>query len=425
MFTRRTALKVGALGAGLSLSQFLRLSHAFPAAGQMRDFGRSGILVFLQGGPSHQDMFDLKPEAPAEYRGQFNPIRTNVPGLEICEHLPKLATIADKYAVVRGLSHNLSDHGLGTKYVATGNRPSPLMRFPEFGSVASRELPAAADLPAYVAIDRALEGPGYLGVQHGPLATGEHPRPGRPFSVRGITLDDGLSIDQFRSRRKLATDLDTVFRGYEALDDEVRGLDRFAQQAYDIISSPRSREAFDLTRESSATLQQFGTHEHSHSYLLACRLIEAGVRFVTVIVDGWDTHNANFDALKKQLLPSLDQNLTAMLGTLGDKGLLDTTSILVTGEFGRTPKVNGNAGRDHWARAMFALLAGGGIQGGTVVGASDDKAAEPAGKGYSPDDLAATFFRSLGIDPATEYHTDSGRPITLVRDGTPIAAVLG
>jgi hypothetical protein len=369
-------------------------------------------------------MFDLKPEAPAEYRGHFRPIKTNVPGLEICEHLPKLAASADKYALIRGLSHNLSDHGLGTRYLLTGNRPSPLMRFPVFGSVASKELPAPPDLPAYVAIDRELEGPGYLGVQYGPLATGEHPRIGRPFSVRGITLGDDLTIDQFQARRSLTSDLDTAFRGYEELDDEVRGLDRFAQQAYSIISSPRARAAFDVASESPQIASRFGTHEHSQSYLLACRLIEAGVRFVTVIVDGWDTHNNNFDTLKGQLLPSLDQNLTAMFQTLESKGLLASTSILVTGEFGRTPKVNGGAGRDHWARAMFALLAGGIAQGGAVVGATDDQAAEPAGEGFTPDDLAATFFQSLGIDPATEYHTGSGRPITLVRDGTVIPGVL-
>ncbi len=417
--SRRTALKVGALGASLSLSQFLRRSQA----AEKRDLGRSGILIFLQGGPSHQDLFDLKPNAPAEYRGEFRPISTNVTGLQICEHLPKLAACADKYALVRGLSHNLSDHGLGTKYVVTGNRPSPLMRFPEFGCVASRELPAPSDLPAFVAIDRELEGPGYLGVQHGPLATGEHPRPGRPFSVRGITLDDGLSIEQFRARRSLTSDLDTAFRGYEQLDDEVRGLDRFAQQAYQIISSPRTREAFDLERESPQTLQRFGTFEHSHSYLLACRLIEAGVRFVTVIVDGWDTHNKNFVELKQKLLPSLDQCLSATLGTLESKGLLATTSLLVTGEFGRTPKVNGNAGRDHWGRASFAILAGAGVRAGTVVGATDDKAAEPAGEGFTPDDLAATFFHTLGIDPATEYQTAAGRPLTLVLGGQKIAGV--
>jgi hypothetical protein len=203
-----------------------------------------------------------------------------------------------------------------------------------------------------VAIDHDPEGPGFLGVQHGALSTGEHPRPGRPFEVRGITLGDGITLRQFQARNALAGDLDNAFRGYDQLDEEVRGLDRFSRQARAIIGSPRTRAAFDLTQESPTILQRFGSHEHSHSYLLACRLIEAGVRFVTVLVDGWDTHNANFTSLQKTLLPGFDQGLSALLETLEEKGLLSTTSVLVTGEFGRTPKINGGAGRDHWARAQ-------------------------------------------------------------------------
>jgi hypothetical protein len=368
-------------------------------------------------------MFDLKPNAPPEYRGEFRPIATVVPGIEICEHLPRLAQLSDRYALIRGITHNLADHGLGTRYVMTGNRPNPLLRHPTFGSVASRELKAAKDVPAYVAIDHDPEGPGYLGVQHGALATGEHPRPNRPFEVRGITLGDGVTLRQFQGRQSLARDLDTAFRGFEQLDDEVRGLDRFSQQAQTIISSPRTRTAFDLARESPRILQRFGAHEHSHSYLLACRLIEAGARFVTVLVDGWDTHSGNFTALKQTLLPSFDQGLSALLQTLEEKGLLTTTSVLVTGEFGRTPKTNGGAGRDHWARAMFALLAGGPVKQGVVVGQTDAHAAEPDGVGYTPEDLAATFYHTLGISPSTEYQTDAGRPITLVRDGRVIREV--
>ncbi|MCU0880126.1 MAG: DUF1501 domain-containing protein [Pirellulaceae bacterium] len=412
-FSRRSLLQAGALGAGLSLSQFLRLSHAAPG----NDAGRSGILIFLQGGPSHQDMFDLKPNAPAEYRGEFRPIQTTVPGVEICEHLPKLAKLAHRYAVIRGISHNLADHGLGTRYVMTGNRPNPLLKHPTFGSVVSREFPAREELPTHVAIDHDPEGPGFLGVQHGALSTGEHPRPGRPFEVRGITLGDGITLRQFQARNALAGDLDNAFRGYDQLDEEVRGLDRFSRQARAIIGSPRTRAAFDLTQESPTILQRFGSHEHSHSYLLACRLIEAGVRFVTVLVDGWDTHNANFTSLQKTLLPGFDQGLSALLETLEEKGLLSTTSVLVTGEFGRTPKINGGAGRDHWARAMFALLAGAGAKMGSVTGQTDAHAAEPDGVVYTPDDLAATYFHALGISPTTEYQTEAGRPITLVRDG--------
>lgn len=417
-FSRRRMLKAGALGAGLSLGSYLRLNAA------EQDPGRSAILVFLGGGPSHQDTFDLKPDAPAEYRGQFSPIATSAPGVEICEHLPKLARLADKYAVLRGITHNLAAHGLGTRYLMTGNRPTPVVKYPMYGSVVSREFPATDDLPSFVSIDRPVEGPGYLGAEHGPLSTGEKPRHGQPFRVRGITLGDGLSINKYQSRRDLLTDIDTAFDGFEALDDSVRGFDRFSEQAYRIISSPRARDAFDLAREPDRENDRFGRHEFGQSVLLTTRLIEAGVRFVTVLLEGWDTHADNFNTLGRELLPRFDQSMSALLTRLDSQGLLESTSILVTGEFGRTPKVNGRAGRDHWARAMCALMAGGATNGGRVLGATDGKAQGPIGNGYTPDDLAATFFRNIGIDPKKEYQANVGRPITLIRNGDPIEGVL-
>lgn len=415
---RREILKVGALGAGLTLSQYLRLSAAettVPA--------NSAILVFLKGGPSHQDTFDMKPEAPAEYRGDFRPIRTAAPGVEICQHLPRLAQRAQRLAIVRGLTHNLADHGLGTRYLLTGNRPIPLLKYPSYGAVASRTLMAPPDVPAHVAIDEDLEGPGFLGTQYGALATGEKPRANQPFSVRGITLADGLSVEQFNRRRQLADDVDSLFRNYESLDEEVRGLDEFSRRAHQIIGAPRTRQAFDLAREPEAISRRFGPGETGQSLLLACRLIEAGVRFVTVVVDGWDTHKDNFTELKNRLLPEFDQGFAALLDTLDERGLLASTVVMATGEFGRTPKVNGGRGRDHWARASVAVLAGGKVRGGQAIGASDDKAAEPVGKGYSPDDLAATFFHHIGIDPRREFHTNTGRPVMLVRDGQVIREV--
>lgn len=418
--SRRQMLKVGVLGAGFSLGNYLRLNAAEGKA----DSGRSAILVFLGGGPSHQDTFDLKPEAPAEYRGQFSPIATSASGVEICEHMPRLARRADKYAVIRGITHNLAAHGLGTRYVMTGNRPTPVVKYPMYGSVVSREFPAAAELPSFVSIDRPVEGPGYLGPEYGPLSTGEKPRYGQPFRVRGITLGDGLTIDKYQSRRALLNDIDKTFEGFESLDDSVRGLDRFSEKAYRIISSPRSRNAFDLSRESDDEVNRFGRHEFGQSVLLTTRLIEAGVRFVTVLLEGWDTHADNFNTLGRELLPRFDQSMSALLDRLEAKGLLDTTSILVTGEFGRTPKVNGRVGRDHWARAMNSLMAGGGVKCGQVIGETDDKAQGPKGDGHTPDDLAATFFRNIGIDPKTEYQANVGRPITLIRNGDPIPGLL-
>jgi hypothetical protein len=418
--SRRQMLKAGVLGAGFSLSSFLRLQ----AESGRPDDGRSAILVFLGGGPSHQDTLDLKPDAPAEYRGQFRPIATATPGVEICEHLPKLARRSEQYAIVRGITHNLAAHSLGTRYLMTGNRPTPVLNFPMYGSVVSKEFPAAKDLPSFVSIDRPVEGPGYLGPEYGPLSTGEKPRYGQPFRVRGITLGDGLTIDKYQARRSLLTDIDKAFDGYERLDDSVRGLDRFSEQAYSIISSPRARDAFDLTREPDREIDRFGRHDFGQSMMLTSRLIESGVRFVTVLLEGWDTHQDNFNKLGRELLPRLDQSLSALLDRLGGKGLLDSTSILVTGEFGRTPKVNGNSGRDHWARAMCSMLAGGSVNGGQIIGETDAKAEGPVGEGFTPDDLAASFFQNIGIDPKTEYEANVGRPITLIRDGAPIPGLV-
>lgn len=416
--SRRALLKAGILGSGFTLGNYFQLRAAEEQTPQ--DSGRSAILVFLGGGPAHQDTFDLKPESPAEYRGEFAPISTSAGGVTICEHLPRLARRAGEYAIVRGITHNLAAHGLGTRYLMTGNRPTPVVSYPMYGSVVSREFPAADDLPSFVSIDRPVEGPGYLGAEYGPLSTGEKPRYGQPFRVRGITLGDGLTIERFRSRHGLRTDIDTAFAGFEDLDDSVRGLDRFSEQAYQIISSPRARDAFELSREPDREADRFGKHEFGQSLLLTSRLIEAGVRFVTVLLEGWDTHADNFTTLGRDLLPRLDQSLSALLDRLGEKSLLASTSVLVTGEFGRTPKVNGRSGRDHWAQAMCALLAGGDVAGGQAVGATDEKAQGPVDDGFTPDDLAASFFQNIGIDPQTEYVANVGRPITLIRDGQPI-----
>ena len=287
----------------------------------------------------------------------------------------------------------------------------------------SREFPADDELPSFVAIDEAMAGPGYLGSQYGALATGEMPRYGFPFRVRGVTLEDGITLDKYQSQRRLLEDIDSAFEGFETLDDQVRALSRFSEQAWRIIGSSRTRTAFDLSREPVSETDRFGKHEFGQSLLLTSRLVEAGVRFVTVVIENWDTHQDNFNELAGKLLPPFDQALAALLDRLQERGLLSTTSVLVTGEFGRTPKVNGRAGRDHWARAMFALMAGGDIRGGQAIGATDDRAAEPVGDGFTPDDLAASFFRNIGIDPAREYHANVGRPITLIRNGSPISAL--
>jgi uncharacterized protein (DUF1501 family) len=420
--TRRDFVRVGALGTGLGLAGYLRAAHA---AGRAKATATSAVFVYLGGGPSHLDTFDPKPDAPPEIRGEFGTIPTNVSGIHLSEHLPRLAKLADSYAVVRGVTHTLAGHELGTEYLNTGSRAVPSLVYPGYGAVVSREVAGDRELPHFVAVPSTPQKAGYLGVRYAPLQTNDVPKPGVPFSVRGVSLGNGLTVEGFEKRHHLLAELDTTFRGAEADSKLIDGLDRFAGQAFDMIRSPKARDAFDVAAERPEVAEPFGTHRFGMSCLLAARLIAAGVRFVTVSFGGWDTHTNNFRSLRDSLLPALDQGLAALLANLKERGLLDTTTVFVVGEFGRTPKVNDKAGRDHWPRAMTALLAGGGIRGGQVVGASDEKGMGPAGTGFTPDQLAATFYHTLGIDHAKEYHTATGRPVMIVRDGSVIRELVG
>lgn len=421
--TRRDVLKAGVLGmTGLNLAGYLRgVAHGDVQPAK----AKSAIFISLGGGPTHMDTFDLKPNAPAELRGEFKPIPTNVPGVEFCELLPKLAQCADKFAILRGVSHTLAAHDLGAKYLNTGNRPIPSLEFPGYGAVVSKELPTREDLPAFVAIPNTPQRAGYLGVQYAPLQTNSAPKAGAPYSVRGFSLARGLTITDIERRQNLLKDLDTAFRSADESNELIGGLDEFAQQAHTIISSPRAREAFDVSRESPAIAQPFGDQPFGQSCLLACRLIEAGVRFATVTLGGWDMHRNVFETLKSGRLAQLDTGLSALFNTLALKGLLDSTAVFVTGEFGRTPKINPNVGRDHWPRAMFCLMAGGGMKGGQVIGASDDHGMGPASTPITPDAVAGSFYRALGIDFHKEYHTSTGRPVMIVRDGDVIPQLFG
>ncbi|MDG2380857.1 MAG: DUF1501 domain-containing protein [Pirellulaceae bacterium] len=416
---RRELLKIGMLGTGLTLSQWLRIQ----AAEQTPKEKRSAIFIFMEGAPSHQDTFDMKPNAPVDIRGAFQPIATNVPGVQICEQMPRLAERANRFAVIRGVTHSVADHGLAKKYLLTGNKPSQTVSYPEYGSVVSHEHPSAPNLPTYVSIDESFVGPGYLGAQYSAL-TAEKPRHGIAYKVRGVSLEEGLSVAKYRSQKQLLEDLDLTFRGFEDLDDQVRGMDRFTEQAYDIISSPQTRAAFDLSQEKTTESDRFGKHEFGQSMLLAARLIEAGVHFVTVRLRpadfDFDTHSDNFPRLQR-LLPPFDRGLAALLDRLEERGMLSTTAILACGEFGRTPKINPAGGRDHWARAMCAVMAGGDVRGGRAIGETDDTAAEPKSVGFSPDDLAASFYQNIGISSDREFQTNVGRPIMLLREGRPIA----
>ena len=420
--TRRDALKLGVLGAtGLTMGGFLQMAEAGQLSAKARS--QSAIFIELPGGPSHLDTFDLKPDAPDEIRGQFKPIKTNVPGVEISEHLPKLAKCADKFAILRGVSHTLGAHPLGQRFVFTGNRPTPSIEYPCFGSVVARELPAASDLPSFVAVPNANQGPGHLGVKYAPLVTNSTPRPGRPFNVRGITLGGGVTLNEIERRQSLLRDLDTKFSAIQKNDDLLSGLDKFSQKAFDMITSRRTRQAFDISREPDSFSSLYGQDSFSQSCLLATRLVESGIRFVTVTLSGWDTHQDNFTRLKENLLPQLDAGLAGLFNGLAQKGLLESTTVYVTGEFGRTPKINSRSaegGRDHYPRCMFMLMGGGPVVGGQVIGESDKTASGPKNDAIAPEDVAASFYNTLGIDHRKEYHTSIGRPISIVRDGTVI-----
>ena len=418
---RRDFIRIGGISAGcLTLANYLQLAEA----GQVQvGHATSGIFIDLNGGPSHIDTFDPKPDAPEGIRGDFKTIPTSVAGIQISEHLPKMARAFDKYVILRGVSHTLAAHRLGSEYVNTGSRPLASLEYPGYGAVVCKERPVENDIPPFVAIPNGGQRSGFLGIQYAPMNTGATPQPGKPFNVRGISLGAGVTVEQLDRRQNLLKDLDTRFASMEGHDQLLTGLDRFSDKAFSMLSSERARDAFDISKETPTFTSQFGSDPFEQSCLLAVRLIESGVRFVSLSVGGWDNHTDIFNNLSKKLLPKFDGGVSALLNGLDQKGLLSSTSVMVTGEFGRTPKINTRAtlgGRDHYPRCMFMLMAGGKIRGGQVIGASDESASGPANDAIKPDDVAASFYHNLGIDPKQEFQTESGRPITLVRDGNVI-----
>lgn len=417
--SRRDFLRVGALSASsFTLANYLRAAQAGEV--ESKATAKAAIFIDLPGGPSHIDTFDPKPEGPEEIRGTFKPIETNVSGIRISEHLPKLAGCADKYAILRGVSHTLAAHRLGSEYVNTGTRPLASLEYPGYGAVVSSQMQARPELPPFVAVERGNQRSGFLGIQYAPLNTGSAPLAGKPYSVRGISLGSGLTVEQLERRRGLLSELDQTFASVQKDEQLLVGLDQFNQKAFEMITSPEARKAFDISKEDPTFAAQFAEDKFSQSCLLAIRLVEAGVKFVSLSMGGWDTHTDNFTRLSTKQLPQLDAGLSALYTGLEQRGLLDTTTVMTTGEFGRTPKINSRSaegGRDHYPRCMFMLMAGGGVRGGQVIGESDEKAAGPKHEGIKPDDVAASFYHSLGIDPKMEFHTETGRPITLVRDG--------
>lgn len=422
---RRDWLKAGLFGGlGLNLANMLRAEAAKSAGDATR--GKNAIFIFLDGGQSHMDSWDPKPEG-GETAGEFKSIKTNLPGLEVCEHMPRLARQADKYAVLRGVRDAIPVHGSGMTLVRAGNRPRSSLTYPDIGSVIAKEHAAPPGIPPFVSLpvrmtNSTVEKSGYLGVAYRSFAVREDPN-AENFTVRALTMPTGPAATRTAARASLLSQLDKAYRDVDLADESIAGMDRFYQQAFDILRSPRTREAFDLSREKKGTRDAYGRTPLGQGCLLARRLVEAGVRCVTLDYGSWDTHQRNFTTMKNELLPTWDTAVAALVEDLADRGLLDTTLVWSTGEMGRTPTINKDAGRDHWGKAMSMMLAGGGIKNGQVLGATDKQGADVTEGGVKPEDVAATVVTALGIDPRTEYPAN-GRPITLIRDGNPIPQLL-
>ena len=421
LFGRRDFLRLGSLGAlGLNLPGFLR---AASVSKPKRDV--SVILVWQSGGCGHQDTFDMKPDAPADYRGEFKPIPTNVPGIQVCEHLPRMAKIADKYTILRSLNSRENNHERAINYLLTGYLPLPTIEFPSMGSTVSKELGPKNGMPPYVTVPNTFPsyGAGFLGGEHNPFIAGDANVAG--YKVRDLTLPADVDWSRLGNRRWLVEQMDKKFRAVEASPD-FAALDGFYQRAYDLVNSPEAKKAFDIESEPASLREQYGRTPVGQGCLLARRLVEAGVRFVTV-AKGWlnyDTHGDNFNTMKKVLLPEFDPAFATLIEDLGQRGMLDSTLVIAMGEFGRTPQVNKDAGRDHHCKAWSAVLAGAGIPGGRVLGATDKTATEVTDLPVSPEDLIHTIYTLVGIDPAKEHHTSIGRPVKNVNGGRVIPGLL-
>lgn len=435
-FHRRDVLRIGTAGLlGLTLPRILALEARADAAKDKQASAKkkadSVILVWLPGGPATIDMWDLKPQAPEGIRGEFKEIDTNIPGTKICEHLPKMAKVIDKVTLVRSLYHTIPAHGPATVFMTTGNKPTPALQYPSLGSLCSKLMTTEKGVPPYVTFNDIRGGiagnAGYLGTGYNPFGVeGNGGGKGANFNlrVRGISLPQGFSLDDLNKREKLLKEFDQGLSDLDKNADLVEGLDAFHKQALDILRSDKTRNAFNLAQEKQELRDKYTTVPFGTGLLAARRLVEAGVRFVSLSVGGWDTHGQNFQALKTRNLPALDQPLATLIADLDERGLLERTIVMVAGEFGRTPKVNKNAGRDHWARSMACVLAGGGFQRGYVHGTTDSQGMAPSTLPCTPDDISATIFARLGIDPHTELQTPTGRPVQLFREGKVVDKLL-
>jgi hypothetical protein len=434
--TRRDFIHVGTagiFGVGLTLPQILQAQQRAAARGEAtRDV--SLIFLFLHGGLSTIDAWDMKPNAPLEFRGEFAPIQTNVTGIQVCEHLPRSARHMDKFSLIRSFRHHNSDHGAADHYMFTGYFPgagfnptlSPNNQRPSFGSVIARKLGPRRGVPPYVCLPKLHPsgGPAYLGSTVAPFVIDADPNAPN-FSVPDIVPPPALAADRLDRRRELLRQLDRYQQAVERqANQNARAVSDYQREAFSLMVSPEARRAFDLQAEPDRLRDEYGRNTLGQSCLMARRLVEAGVRCVTIDHSNWDTHDNNFATLRRELLPALDGGIAALFRDLADRGRLDRTLVLITGEFGRTPRINRNAGRDHWGPVFTVALGGGGIQGGRAIGTSDARAERPASNPHGPEHLAATIFHVLGIDPTEEFHTPDGRPVQIVNNGRVIRELL-
>lgn len=437
--SRRDTLQLGLgtlLGGGL-LTALRARGFAAEAVNKPAAKAKGCILIWMDGGPTHFETFDPKPDAPEEYRGEFKAIPTAVPGVHFSEHMTRLAKSLNKYAMIRSIRHDQGNHGAGNHYMMTGAPPripvgcGAFVSFhPSIGSVVAHEKPPTAGLPAYFSMPSMSRsgGPNFLGAKYAPFVVAEDPN-GSSFKVRDVVIPEGLTGERFDDRTATRSEVDNLKRFMDKqAGDPALALDEHYKQAYDLVNSKEAQAAFDIGREPMKLREHYGRNGFGQRCLLARRLVEAGVPFVTVYDGGWDHHSDIFPALRKRL-PNWDQSVAALISDLEDRGMLNETLVIALGEFGRTPKISTltgskTPGRDHWANAMSVLFAGGGTPGGTVVGSTDRKGFAALERVLAPENFVSTVYAKLGIDPAKILYTPQGRPTHLVSDPTPIKELM-
>ncbi|RMG35258.1 MAG: DUF1501 domain-containing protein [Planctomycetota bacterium] len=419
--SRRDFLHVGFVGGvGITLADFLRIKSAQAEQKYYESVegpAKSVIFIYLPGGMAHQESFDPKPYAPIEYRGPMGSIDTKIPGVRFNQNLKRTATVADKIAVCRAMTHGEAAHERGTHNMFTGYRPSPAIKFPSMGSVVSHEFGPRNNLPPYVCIPNQpneFAGTGYLSSSYAPFSLGSDPASGS-FTVRDLNLPRGIDDKRFVRRRRILDAVNEYFVQKEK-SDALDAVDTFYQRAYAMISSQKAREAFNINAEPAKLRDQYGRNQAGQRMLMARRLVEAGVRFVTLTYGGWDMHSNIARSMNSQM-PAFDQAFATLINDLDSRGLLDETLVCVASEFGRTPKINGNAGRDHWPKVFSVVLAGGGIKRGIVYGKSNATASEPEEDALTVADWATTIYHCLGIVADKELMAPGNRPIEIVKGG--------